>query len=116
VSHPPALASRCLGRVHSHKTVGVRRFSCLKRVPASTVRRWRLWVERCLRQPSLDGVRRQRRHWLALQERPRIGIPVCRFSCGLKAVACHPAPWPSVTAPRSPQSGSALQSSSARPA
>ena len=31
-----------------------------------------------------------------------------RFSCGLNAVACHPAPWPSVTAPRGPQSGSAL--------
>ena len=39
MSRPPALASRCPGRVDSHKTVGVRRLSCLKRVPASTVRR-----------------------------------------------------------------------------
>jgi hypothetical protein len=105
VSRPPALASRCLHRVHSHKTVGVRRLSGLKRVHASTVGRWRLQVERCLRQPSLHGVRWQRRHCLALQDRPRTGIPGRRFSCGLNAVAGHPAPWPSVTAPRSPRSG-----------
>jgi TnpA family transposase len=41
------------------------------------------------------------------QDRPRTGIPVRRFSCGLNAVACHSAPWSSVTAPRRVQSGRA---------
>ena len=103
--------------MYENKTVGVRRFSCLKEgacthceTLASLGREVSETAIPPRRSPATPALPR------ASGQAEEAGIPVPRFSCRLNAVACHPAPWPSVTTPRSPQSGRAQESSSTRPA